>query len=578
MLKRIIAIYGNYKKWVAVGIGMTFLLQGIGMISPYIFGRMMDSIIRKRSIGVSELWAIVPLLFSIVDFFIRNVRRNIDMERVWFPIQEYLRMKTINRYFSFSMGWHKSNSSSMSREVITNGEHSMQRLAEMVVRQFIPMAVRILITVGILLCSHLVLGLVVLTGITSYGLLQWKKEKDYTSRIHKVRDTCDVSGKTRSDLLMSAQLIKSYSKEEKIRERYRTEYLKPAAQSSIETNKYINWWDGMIAMIIDVTQSVALLTSIYLVYQGKMTLGGLTTATMWCSQAGTMIQSIGNCYQDVLREVSSVKKFFDLIDTPPTEKEIDNPVVLLDMAGFIAFKNVSFAYPTKDGERGKSVVKNVSALFRAGEKVAIVGPSGSGKTTLITLLLRGYDPTAGAIEVDGHNLRNLSLKDYYRHIAVVDQSSLMMDMSIRDNIQLGAREPLADEDILSICRLVELEMDKFDKGLDTSVGEMGNAVSGGERQRLAIARALAANPKILVLDEATASLDAIVEAKIKRAIEIASRGRTTIVIAHRLSTVQHADRIFVMENGEIAAAGTHRELLRTSGLYMQLVQEQMIEV
>jgi ABC-type multidrug transport system fused ATPase/permease subunit len=248
------------------------------------------------------------------------------------------------------------------------------------------------------------------------------------------------------------------------------------------------------------------------------------------------------------------------------------------MAGFIAFKNVSFAYPTKDGERGKSVVKNVSALFRAGEKVAIVGPSGSGKTTLITLLLRGYDPTAGAIEVDGHNLRNLSLKDYYRHIAVVDQSSLMMDMSIRDNIQLGAREPLADEDILSICRLVELEMDKFDKGLDTSVGEMGNAVSGGERQRLAIARALAANPKILVLDEATASLDAIVEAKIKRALEIASRGRTTIVIAHRLSTVQHADRIFVMENGEIAAAGTHRELLRTSGLYMQLVQEQMIEV
>jgi ABC-type multidrug transport system fused ATPase/permease subunit len=239
---------------------------------------------------------------------------------------------------------------------------------------------------------------------------------------------------------------------------------------------------------------------------------------------------------------------------------------------------VYFAYSKKDGTPGSHVVKNVNLSIAPGEHIAIVGPSGSGKTTLMDLLRRGHDPEAGEICLDGIPLTRLALKDLYRNIAVVDQSSLMMDLSIRENIQLGAPEKLSDEEMLALCQLAGLDITKFEDGLDKHVGESGNAVSGGERQRIAIARALASNAPILIFDEPTSALDAILEAEIRSAIDKASIGRTTITIAHRLATVQHSDRIYLMEDGVITSSGTHAELLRTSGRYMELVEKQKILV
>jgi ATP-binding cassette subfamily B protein len=285
-----------------------------------------------------------------------------------------------------------------------------------------------------------------------------------------------------------------------------------------------------------------------MIYNNHLTVGGLITAQVWWNQACGMIESLGDRYQDFLREVSSVKKFFDLIDLPIAIKEVENPVHLKSVEGYIQFKGVSFSYPKPDGKGvGKEVLQDISIRINAGEKVAIVGPTGSGKTTLMTLLFRGYDPDRGSVEVDGYDVRDLSPSDYYKHIAVVDQSCLMMDGTIRDNIRLGVQsDNFSDDNMHQLCRLAELDAMNFPEGLDKQVGQDGKHLSGGERQRLAIIRALAGNPKILVLDEATASLDGITEAKIQKAIDLASAGRTTIIIAHRLPTA-HADRaVFVI--------------------------------
>jgi ABC-type multidrug transport system fused ATPase/permease subunit len=275
-------------------------------------------------------------------------------------------------------------------------------------------------------------------------------------------------------------------------------------------------------------------------------------------------------------------------------REIPDPVTPEQIAGFIEIKQVTFVYPPrkkfgdekevlKDDKGGdipkkrKKVLDEVSLSIDAGSRVAIVGPSGGGKSTLVSLIQRAYDPTSGFVEIDGINIRNLNLREFCRHIGIVDQGSLTINLSIRENVALGSQKPMTDEEIIECCRLAQLDVSSFDDGLDTVVGDMGSGISGGERQRIAIARAIASDPRILIFDEPTSSLDAMTEAKIKETIKQVSKGRTTIIIAHRLSTIQDCDEIFVMEKGKITASGTHSRLLDTSPTYRKFAEEQRID-
>lgn len=560
-------------------LGLIFFNQSMSLISPFIFGKMMDSVIKKQSLWVSVALAMTSLVFFWINFGIRQGRTRVNFNRVWFPIQEYLRMRTIDRYLAFSIGQHRNSHSGVNQEITVNGESAMLRLATMIVTDFTPTVMRIIVTVGMLLWLHPPLGFIVLGGLCVYLFLQYRMEKRYTPLIDRNRDLAIQSSKHRGEVFRGAVLIKTHAKEIFMRNEHRKRY-RESVNSYKDSTFYIVKWDGLIGFTMTVTQVCALIYGILMIYNNHLTVGGLITAQVWWNQACGMIESLGDRYQDFLREVSSVKKFFDLIDLPIAIKEVENPVHLKSVEGYIQFKGVSFSYPKPDGKGvGKEVLQDISIRINAGEKVAIVGPTGSGKTTLMTLLFRGYDPDRGSVEVDGYDVRDLSPSDYYKHIAVVDQSCLMMDGTIRDNIRLGVQsDNFSDDNMHQLCRLAELDAMNFPEGLDKQVGQDGKHLSGGERQRLAIIRALAGNPKILVLDEATASLDGITEAKIQKAIDLASAGRTTIIIAHRLATVQNADRIFLMEEGRIVATGTHRELLRTSPLYSELVAKQKIEV
>ncbi len=280
------------------------------------------------------------------------------------------------------------------------------------------------------------------------------------------------------------------------------------------------------------------------------------------------LSSVNNRIQEA---TAAGKRVFEILDTEPNIKDVSKPVRLHDFASSIEFKAVSFQY-----NAGDIVLTDVNLKINKGEVVAIVGPSGSGKSTLVDLVPRFYDPTSGSITIDGTDLRVAELKSLREKIGIVTQETILFNDTVRNNIAYGLDDcPM--EKVIAASKAANAHnfITEMPKGYESVIGERGVKISGGERQRLALARAILKNPPILILDEATSALDTESEILVQEAIEHLMSGRTSIVIAHRLSTVQHADRIFVIEAGRIVEVGKHDELLlNAKGLYRKLYELQ----
>jgi len=303
---------------------------------------------------------------------------------------------------------------------------------------------------------------------------------------------------------------------------------------------------------------------------GTMTVGDFVMYLMFTGlMAMPMIQlaSIGTQLTEALAGLDRIR---ELRDMTTEDNEDASRVPLSDIRGDVTFDDVSFEYTP-----GTPVLRHVSFVAPAGSTTALVGSSGSGKSTLISLVMAFNRPTAGRVLVDGHDLTTVRLRDYRGHLGIVLQDNFLFDGSIAENIAY-ARPHATREEIVAVSRIAHCDefIQAFDQGYDTLVGERGVRLSGGQRQRVSIARAILADPKILILDEATSSLDSESEAYIQDGLRTLRRGRTTFVIAHRLSTIQSADQILVLEQGEIVERGTHEALLERNGRYRHLYDKQ----
>ncbi len=311
------------------------------------------------------------------------------------------------------------------------------------------------------------------------------------------------------------------------------------------------------------------------VFAGEMSGGELSAFVFYAVIGAAAVGALSEVWGDVQRAAGAAERLMQLLGTEPALAVPANPQRLPARAsGQVQFEAVRFAYPARPGS---AAINDLSLDIQAGETVAIVGPSGAGKTTLFQLLLRFYDPQGGAIRVDGLDVRRLDPVELRRQIGLVAQEPVIFGASVAENIRYG--RPDADEAAVRAAAEAAAAhgfVQALPQGYDTYLGERGVRLSGGQRQRIAIARALLRDPPILLLDEATSALDAESERKVQAALERLMRGRTTLVIAHRLATVQKADRILVMDKGRIVASGRHDSLMREGGLYARLARLQFM--
>jgi len=309
-----------------------------------------------------------------------------------------------------------------------------------------------------------------------------------------------------------------------------------------------------------------------LISEGTLTAGGFVAFTTSVIMLYQPIKSIGNDFNSVQMSFLAMERVFNILHMPPEVKSKSNARILKNISDKIEYKNVSFEY-----EKNRPVLRNVDLEIKLGETVAFVGNSGGGKTTLVNLLPRFYDVTDGKILIDGKNIRNLNINSLRDKISVVFQDNFLFNGTIRENILLGKKDATKEElqsAIKSAC------LDEFigglKKGLNTKIGERGVLLSGGQKQRVAIARAFIKNAPIVILDEATSALDNKSEAIVQKAIDNLMKNKTVLVIAHRLSTVRNADKIVVVNHGEIAEIGTHSQLIRKkNGIYSSLYNAQL---
>jgi ABC-type multidrug transport system fused ATPase/permease subunit len=568
-LKRLVGYLGPYWRRLIVTSVLLILSTGLGLLPPLFQRQIVDEVIGARDL--SRLVKLVALMIGVyaagglVDFGDQYLRHTVG-ERFLFDLR--VRIYAYLQRLSLSFFERTSTGELMSR--VTSDVNALEQF---VTHGVILTTVDLLRLVGasaVLLVLDWRLALAVLIPVPIIAVaLRWYNH--YSRPIYRrVRDRLgDISARLQDDLA-GIRVVQAFGQEDAELERFRT----VSKRYYYERVRAIRAWSTFFPAMYFVSAVGGVLVLGFgarMVVGGQISLGTLVAFLAYIASFYDPLRRLTEVDDTFQQAIAAADRIFELLDEEPDVQDVPDGVELTGVKGDVVFDDVHFGYG-----HGDEVLHDIEFHMAPGQVMALVGPSGAGKTSIANLLCRFYDPAHGRILVDGYDLRQVKLESLRRHVAVVLQDTFLFNATVRENLLYG-KPDASEEEIVAAAQAAYAHefIAQMPSGYDTEIGERGVKLSGGQRQRLALARAILADPRILILDEATSSVDAEAEYLIQQALEGVMKGRTSLVIAHRLSTIRNADKIIALEGGRIREIGNHGELLARGGLYSQLYQRQL---
>jgi ATP-binding cassette subfamily B protein len=499
--------------------------------------------------------------------------RNMVFERVGQDAARRLSGMVFRHLHSLSLRFHLERRTGAVTRVVERGTKSIDTMLYFLLFNIAPTVLELGLVLGIFgtrFGSWLVVGTVAM--VAAYILFtRWIT--DWRNALRERMNDLDTGAVAHAvDSLLNFETVKYFGAEAREAERYERAVTAYATAATRSENSLALLNIGQ-ALITGLMLAGGMALVVFGWSSGRFTPGDVVLVSTLLTQLFRPLDLLGMVYRTIRQGVTDMGAMFDLIDTPTEVRDAPEAPALAVTRGHVRFENVRFGY-----DPDRLILKGIDLDVPAGSTLAVVGPSGAGKSTLARLLFRFYDPTGGRITIDGQDIARVRQDSLRSAIGIVPQDTVLFNDTVGYNIAYGRAGANADE-IAAAARGAAIEpfIQSLPDGYDTRVGERGLKLSGGEKQRVAIARTLLKNPPVLILDEATSALDSRTEAEILGTLEAIEQGRTTIVIAHRLSTVVHADRIVVLEAGEVVESGTHAELLRLGGVYAEMWARQAAE-
>lgn len=563
-LKRFVGYLKGYGGQIVLAVTLVLAVTVLTLPYPLILRRMLDEALPQKN--VRELLVLMALFLAF--FLARGVLSYLNryvLQRMGMRITCDLRKDIFRHLQTLSVKFYESRQTGRIVARVIQDTDAVFVLITNVVVSFLSDALTLLAVSVMLFCISWKLALLTM-AVLPFFLLNYRLSQNKLRRLSTVhRHDWDRVVGFLHERVAGSRLVKSFSMEEREIEQF-TRGIEKDYRNANRTSLYNTRLWVIADMISSFGGLLVLTTGGWLIIRDQLSIGSLVAFNTYIGFLFSPIVRLNDLNAVVQRAVTSLEKIYEVLDTPSFAVEQAGAVDLQPVRGRIEFRNVQFSY-----DAGRKTLNDINLTVEQDQMVAFVGPSGSGKTTLVNLLCRFYDVDAGAILVDDHDVRRVKIASLRRQLGIVSQETLMFSGSLLDNIRYG-RPEATFEAILEAARAANAHdfIEQLPRGYHTLLGERGVKLSGGQRQRIAIARAILKNPRILILDEATSSLDTESEQLIQEALERLMKNRTTIVIAHRLSTVLRADKIVVLQRGEIVEQGRHEELLRRGGLYQRL--------
>jgi ATP-binding cassette subfamily B protein len=546
----------------AVGIVLVAIETVTLQIGPQLTQRAIDKGMLTRDFGVVKLMAAL-YLGSVILNGVTSAIRVSWTGRLGQRLMQSLRVRVFSHIQRLSLDFFTDEKAGRIMTRMTSDIEALSDLLQDGIINLIVQAFTLVYVVTVLFSMNVRLALIVVFAIVPVmtAMTLWfrnRSEKGYTKVRERIADVmADLQ-----ESLSGIRIVAAYN---------RQRYNEVKHRNIVGDHKVANEEAAKVAAIYGpgadavgtIAQAIVLFLGGRMVLNGSLQPGQLIAFVLYVSAFFAPIQQLVQLYNTYQSGQAAVAKIRDLLDTDPTVQERPDAIELPPIEGEITFQGVEFGYLP-----GQPVLRDVDLTIAAGETFSLVGTTGAGKSTIAKLVTRFYDPTAGRVLVDGYDLRDVTLRSLRRQLGVVPQEPFLFGGSLRDNIAF-ARPGATDDELMEACRAVGLDdlVERLPGGLDAPVYERGSSLSSGERQLLALARAFLASPRVLILDEATSSLDLRSEAIIERALDNVLEGRTAIIIAHRLSTAMRADRIAVVNDGRIVELGSHDELVAKGGIY-----------